>query len=110
MRKLYHGCVQSLVAIFLLSSSLFAEELKLTRVSPQGKDVPPPSQIIFEFDREMVPLGRMERSGSEIPIVITPRLECEWRWVDTRSLACYLSEQNKASDRKSYKIAVRAGG
>jgi uncharacterized protein YfaS (alpha-2-macroglobulin family) len=102
------GLLRSLIFLLLLSSSLLAQELKLTRVTPQGKDVPPPSQIIFEFDREMVPLGRMERGSGEIPITITPKLECEWRWIDTRSLACYLSEQHKASSATNYQIAIEA--
>lgn len=98
-----------LLLILIPAPCLLAQDLKLTRVTPHGKDVPPPSQLIFEFDREMVPLGRMERGRGEIPIKITPALECEWRWIDTRSLACYLSDQNKPRSATNYSIEIDEG-
>ena len=65
---------------FFMTDSLSAAEtgpgkaLKVTRITPSGADVPPGRQIVFEFNRPVVPLGRMERSASEIPISIEPVL------------------------------------
>ena len=54
-----------------------ASPLKLLRITPSGDDVPPGQEIVFQFDRPVVPLGRMERKGSEIPIAISPALNCQ---------------------------------
>ena len=45
--------------------------LKVVRITPAGTDVPPARQIVFEFNRAVVPLGRMERDAAEVPI--TPK-------------------------------------
>ena len=49
--------------------------LKILRISPSGEDVPVGKQILLEFDRPVAPLGRMERSPSEIPVAIEPGAE-----------------------------------
>ena len=36
------------------------EPLKLLRVTPAGEDVPLSAQIVFEFNRPVVPQGRMD--------------------------------------------------
>ena len=35
--------------------------LQVLRITPTGMDVPPGRQIVFQFDRAVVPVGRMER-------------------------------------------------
>ncbi len=70
--------------------------LELLSVTPAGEDVPPGRQIVFQFDRPVVPIGRMDRDPSEIPITIEPSLECEWRWISTSALACQLGEDDMA--------------
>ncbi|MDX1502342.1 MAG: hypothetical protein R3325_08250 [Thermoanaerobaculia bacterium] len=67
--------------------------LRLLRIQPSGEDVPPGSQVVFQFDRPVVPLGRMARDASEVPISITPDPGCEWRWLDRSALACQLAEE-----------------
>jgi hypothetical protein len=64
------------------------EPLKLLRVTPAGDDVPLGTQIVFEFNRPVVPLGRIERQAEEIPITIAPPLPRAWRWLNTATLAC----------------------
>ena len=54
LRHLQHGADQR-------------EPLKLLRVTPAGEDVPS-VQIVFEFNRPVVPLGRMERLPEEVPL------------------------------------------
>ena len=62
--------------------------LRILSITPGGEDVPPARQIVLQFDRPVVPVGRMERDADELPITIDPPLECEWRWLNTSALAC----------------------
>jgi hypothetical protein len=66
--------------------------LRILSITPRGPEVPPGRQIVIQFDRKVVPVGRMERTAAEIPVGIEPPLACEWRWLDTSSLACQLQE------------------
>jgi hypothetical protein len=70
-------------------------------------DVPAGRQIVFEFNRPVVPLGTMERSSSEIPITIEPALECQWRWLNASNLACQLDERHAMAPATRYNITVR---
>ena len=83
--------------------------LNLVRVTPAGMDVPPERQIVFEFDRAVVPVGRMERDAAEIPITISPETDCRWRWLNTRVLACELDETAALKPATRYDIAVNPG-
>ncbi len=83
--------------------------LKIMRVTPSGLDVPPGRQIVFRFNRPVVPMGRMERAPSEIPVTITPNLECEWRWLDPASLACQLGEKSALKPATTYTVTMTPG-
>lgn len=86
------------------------EPLEIVRVTPDGLDVPTDSrQIVFEFSRPVVPIGRMERSSEEIPISTSPSVPCEWRWLNVKSLACQLSEKSPLVRSTSYQVTVRPG-
>jgi len=37
----------------------------------------------------------MERNANDIPVDISPPLNCEWRWLNTSALACQLREEAK---------------
>ncbi|MGO9687504.1 MAG: alpha-2-macroglobulin family protein [Syntrophobacteraceae bacterium] len=98
----------SLIAGFVGSDLQAAEtSLKITRITPSGVDIPPGRQIVFEFNRPVVPLGRMERSASEIPVSIEPALSCQWRWLNSSNLACQLDEQHAMAPSTRYDITVR---
>lgn len=86
-----------------------ASSLTLLRITPEGPDVPAGRQIVFQFDRTVVPVGRMERSADEIPIEITPALQCEWRWINTSALACQLTEKNALRPATEYHVRVNPG-
>ncbi len=86
-----------------------ASPLKLLRITPSGDDVPPGQEIVFQFDRPVVPLGRMERKGSEIPIAISPALNCQWRWLSPSALACRLDKKDKLRAATRYSIEVSPG-
>src|SRR3546814_20962180 len=66
------------------SVTAWASDLQLLRVTPAGNDVPAQSQIVFAFDRDVVPLGRMDRHAREVPVTITPSPDCRWRWPHPR--------------------------
>ncbi len=83
--------------------------LKIVRITPSGADVPAGRQIVFEFDRPVVPLGRMGRSAAEIPIVTDPPLSCQWRWISSSSLACRLDEQHAMAPSTRYTVRVEPG-
>jgi len=85
------------------------EPLKLLRVTPAGEDVPLNAQIVFEFNRPVVPLGRMERQPEEIPIAIVPHLPCAWRWLNTTTLACELGERTPMAHATRYTVIVQSG-
>ena len=115
--RLVSAC--SVLCLFLLLGGFFAGtdsasgdapgELRITRITPSGMDVPAGRQIVFEFNRAVVPLGRMERSGSEVPITIEPALACQWRWLNASSLACQLDEAHAMAPATRYTITVRPG-
>lgn len=81
--------------------------LKIVRITPSGDDVPAGRQIVFEFDRPVVPLGKMERSASEIPIEIEPGVSCQWRWLNPSNLACQLDDKHALAPATRYSIKVK---
>ncbi|MCE5241609.1 MAG: hypothetical protein LLF99_00290, partial [Desulfobacteraceae bacterium] len=83
--------------------------LKLVRVTPSGEDVPAGKQIVFEFDRPVVPLGRMERSESEVPVQFEPKIACEWRWLNPSTLSCRLPEKSPLAPATRYTVTVLPG-
>jgi uncharacterized protein YfaS (alpha-2-macroglobulin family) len=83
--------------------------LRLLRVTPSGDDVPAARQIVFQFDRPVVPLGRMERTAEELPIRIRPDPGCDWRWLDPAALACQLGDENPLARSTRYRIRVEPG-
>ncbi len=86
-----------------------AEPLQIVRISPSGEDVPPGRQIVIEFNRPVVPLGRMERDASEIPVTVEPSLNCQWRWLNSAALACRLNETDALKPATRYQVTVRPG-
>jgi hypothetical protein len=81
--------------------------LKLLAVSPAGTDVPPGQQIVLQFNRLMVPLGRMGRAA--VPVRIRPALHCRWRWLDPQRLACRLPGRERFRPATRYRIRIGTG-
>ena len=86
-----------------------AQSLKIIRFTPSGVDVPSGRQIIIQFDRPVVSVGRMERDPSEIPITIRPVLKGQWRWLNSDTLALQLDEKNALKLATRYRITVAPG-
>jgi len=83
--------------------------LKITRITPSGTDVPAGRQIVITFNQAVVPLGKMERDAADIPITITPALQCEWRWLNTTSLACQLNHNSALKPATRYDMRIMPG-
>ncbi len=91
------------------SPAAIEKQLRIVRITPAGEDVPPGRQIVIQFNRPVVPLGRMDRTRDEIPIEIEPGCNCEWRWLNTSALACQLGEKDALRAATRYKITIRPG-
>ncbi len=85
------------------------KDLQVLRITPAGQEVPPGRQIVIQFNRPVVPLGRMERGAEEIPVTIEPRLDCQWRWLGPDTLACNLNEQDALQPASQYRLVVSPG-
>jgi alpha-2-macroglobulin len=98
-------------SLLLLTLSLpnTANALKLLRVTPEGDDVPPGRQVVLQFDRPVIPVGRMARQAEALPITIEPALACHWRWLNTSALACELDEQTAMAPATRYTLTLRPG-
>lgn len=101
--------VPDLILPTIPNSAAEPAALRIVRITPSGKDVPPGRQIVFQFDRAVVPVGRMERSAAEIPITMSPGLDCQWRWLNTSALACQLDEKSSLSPATRYRITMNPG-
>ncbi len=91
------------------AEELSPKELRVERVTPQGEDVGAEKQIVIQFNRAVVPIGRMERDASEVPITITPTVACQWRWLNTSALACQLDEKNALTKATKYTLTLNQG-
>ena len=83
--------------------------LSVLRIVPTGLDVPPGRQIVIDFDRPVVPIGEMARTDKALPIAVTPHLDCQWRWLNTQSLACQLGEDDALAAATEYTVVVSPG-
>ena len=86
-----------------------ATPLEIIRVTPEGDDVVAGKQIVIQFNRAVVPIGKMERSSAEIPAIITPAIQCEWRWINTSALACNLPDNAPLQEATSYRLEIKPG-
>ena len=99
--------------IFLISALIMLpslahgqKELSIMQITPAGTDSDVDRQIVLKFNREVVPLGKMERDSKDIPIKIKPEVSCQWRWIDTSTLGCQLTEEGKLLKSTSYEVTI----
>ncbi|MBF0573452.1 MAG: hypothetical protein HQK69_06805, partial [Desulfamplus sp.] len=102
--------------IFIMSCSktVYAESaskkpLTITRVVPSGEDIDNQSQIVIQFDRKVVTIGKMEREAKELPIKITPELKGQWRWLNSSDLSFNIDLADKMQLATKYTITVNPG-
>jgi uncharacterized protein YfaS (alpha-2-macroglobulin family) len=83
--------------------------LQVLRVVPEGDQVPPPGrQIVVTFDRPVTTLGLMAVDAAHAPR-ISPAVNCQWHWLDSRSLACELNAAQALAPATRYTVTVAAG-
>ena len=87
-----------------------ASNVEILRVTPSGNDVTTSGrQIVFSFNQAMVKLGQMQVDADKIPIEITPKIDCQWRWLNTQSLSCQLNRDDRLKNATQYKVKVHRG-
>jgi alpha-2-macroglobulin len=85
-------------------------DLEVARVVPEGDQVPPPGrQIVVTFDRPVVALGLMTVDAAHAPVTASPTVNCQWHWLDPRSLACELNAAQALAPATRYTVTVAAG-
>ena len=92
-----------IAAATVASAAYEPPALEITRISIAE------SQILIEFNRAVVPLGRMERRAEELPIRIEPQVNCHWRWISTQALACNLDQKDYLKPAHEYVVIVAPG-
>ncbi|ACN14829.1 conserved hypothetical protein [Desulforapulum autotrophicum HRM2] len=103
------GVLFSLLMVLFSQPSMAGEAFKIMRITPQGMDVPAKRQITIEFNQKVVPLGRMERDQSEIPITFDPLVNGQWRWLTPSTLGLELDEQERLKPATVYTMTIRPG-
>jgi hypothetical protein len=94
-------------AILVQAEDLSANRVaSLLRMAPSEDTAELPSEVVFQFDKPVVPLGRMDRKAHEISITFSPSLNCEWRWLNPSALACVLSESARPQLATKYTVTV----
>jgi hypothetical protein len=108
----------SLVALALAFASLTLWHLKKPGAEPEGdldvllirpstENVIDVQQITVTFNKTMVPLGDYEKLAESFPITVTPKIDCQWRWLNGSTIACQLNQALPPSN--AYEIKVPAG-
>ena len=85
-------------------------DLKVIRVVPEGDMVPfAGRQIVVTFDRPVTPLGAMTVDAARSLVNIIPSVNCQWHWLDPRSLACELNTSQALVPATRYAVTVAGG-
>lgn len=106
-----HTLVRAFALLLLCLSAPAAaqdgpKELRIVRITPTGEDVASVRQIVLEFNRPVVPVGDMARTAEEVGISIEPKVDCQWRWLNTTSLSCNLAEKESLKHATAYKLRI----
>jgi hypothetical protein len=85
-------------------------DLRVIRVVPEGDMVPfPGRQIVVTFDRPVTPLGAMTVGAGRSVVSTMPSVNCQWHWLDPRSLACELDASHALLPATRYTVTVVGG-
>ncbi len=109
------SCLMTVITLWLplhayaSGDSTEPKHLEILRITPDGEDVPAGKQIVIQFNRPVVPMGKMDRPSSEIPVIITPAIPCEWRWINTSALACNLPSKQPLQEATHYTLEIKPG-
>jgi uncharacterized protein YfaS (alpha-2-macroglobulin family) len=101
---------QAAWAVFDSAAVPTDSDLKVLRVVPEGDQVPIPGrQIVVTFDRPVTALGNMSVDSAHSPVSVTPAVNCQWHWLDPRSIACELNAAQALAPATRYVVSVAAG-
>lgn len=90
----------------IAEAQLHAQPLEVVRVLPAGENVSQVDSLTVTFNQPMAALGEFEKTA-QIPLEIAPKLNCEWRWVNTTTLSCQLSEARPLQKATDYRVVVK---
>ncbi len=90
----------------IMATAADSSTLEVLRVTPSGQVTTSVRQIVIEFNKIMVPIGRMDRQASEVPVVMSPSINCSWRWLNQSTLACNISESEPLKAATVYEVRV----
>lgn len=83
-----------------------AQNLRVMRAIPAGENVTQTDSVNITFSQPMVALGEFEKTA-QIPVTITPKLECEWRWINTTTLSCKVPESQSLKFATAYQVVLK---
>jgi uncharacterized protein YfaS (alpha-2-macroglobulin family) len=97
-------------AVFDSAAVATGTDLEVARVVPEGDSVPGAArQLVVTFDRAVVPVGATTVSAENSPVSVSPQLNCQWHWLDPRSLACELNAAAALAPATRYTVTVAPG-
>ncbi|MGO9932513.1 MAG: alpha-2-macroglobulin family protein [Steroidobacteraceae bacterium] len=106
----YMLTAQAAWAVFDSAAVPTDSDLKIARVVPEGDQVPSPvRQIVVTFDRPVAAIGLMAVDAARSPVAASPSVNCQWHWLDPRSLACELNAAQALAPANRYTVTVAAG-
>ena len=101
---------QAAWAVFDSAAAPAGSDLTVLRAVPEGDEVPPPGrQLVVTFDRPVVAIGQMAVTAAASPVTVSPSVNCQWHWLDPRSLACELNAAEALAPATRYTVTVAAG-
>ncbi|TAE34570.1 MAG: hypothetical protein EAY65_01850 [Alphaproteobacteria bacterium] len=100
-------CVLFMMVAFCANAQSLSDPLIIQNITPAGDDAALSKQIVLQFNKPMVQLGNMDRATTEIPITITPKVACGWRWLDTDTLACQIPAASPLQQATFYKMQIK---
>jgi len=91
-------------------SSVFAEEVKILSVAPQGptENIGETSAIIVSFNQPMVSLQELPQGEGTGPLLISPSVSGKYRWMGTRTLV-FLPEKGRLPYGTNFTVTVPRG-
>jgi len=83
--------------------------LKINRVVPEATGYAAGTADRGDFRSAVVALGAMAVDAAHAPVTISPQVECQWHWLDPRSLACELNAAQALAPATRYTVTVESG-
>jgi len=83
------------------------QAIKVAQITPTGKNISASRQITIKFNKNIVPLGDMRRNSEQVPVKISPSLNCQWQWLTRNTLACQLGENDALRLATKYTLTIK---